>query len=313
MTTVSDRRAPSERSTTPSTPWSAGRFDARRGRRRLLFGRMYEDAAVEARAFRPGGRVVCIASAGCTARALARTHDVVAVDVNPVQLAYARTRSEGGGFEPGAAERLLDLGRSLAVLAGWWPSRLRAFLDLDDPEQQIAFWHRHLDTRRFRLGFDGLLSRPLLRRIYAEEFLGELPRDLGPVLRSRMERCFALHPNRSNPYARALFLGETVEGSRRETASLRFVHADAAEYLESETRGSLHGFALSNVLDGVDARYEHRLVDAVRRAAAPDAMVVLRSFREPRAPSPTNRAAEDRSMLWGVVDVGSADAFEGLG
>ena len=273
---------------------------------------MYEDAAVEDRAFPPGSRVFCIASAGCTARELARTRDIVAVDVNPVQLEYARARSTGSPFAPGAAERLLDLGRSFAVLAGWWPARLRAFLDLDDPEEQIEFWRANLDTRRFRLGFDGLLSRPLLRRIYAEEFLGELPRDLGPVLRSRMERCFTLHPNRSNPYARALLLGESFEDPRPGTASLRFVHADAAEYLESEARGSLHGFALSNVLDGVDARYERRLVDAVRRAAAPDATVVLRSFREPRSPSPTNRVPEDRSMLWGIVDVRSAQTFEGL-
>ena len=52
-----------------------------------------------------------------------------------------------------------------------------------------------------------------------------------------------------------------------------------------------------------DASYERRLVDAVKRAAAPDAVAVLRSFRKPPAELPTHRAAEDRAMLWGVVDV----------
>jgi len=31
--------------------------------------------------------------------------------------------------------------------------------------------------------------------------------------------------------------------------------------------------------------------------------VVLRSFREPPIALATNRAAEDRAMLWGIVDV----------
>lgn len=56
---------------TPSTPWEAGRFDQKAGPKRLLFGRMYEDPAIERGAFRPGGRIFCIASAGSTARALA--------------------------------------------------------------------------------------------------------------------------------------------------------------------------------------------------------------------------------------------------
>ena len=51
---------------TTATAWKAGRFDARVGPKQILFGRMYEDAAIERAAFRPGGRVFCIASAGCT-------------------------------------------------------------------------------------------------------------------------------------------------------------------------------------------------------------------------------------------------------
>ncbi|MBV8828569.1 MAG: DUF3419 family protein, partial [Acidobacteriaceae bacterium] len=60
---------------------------------RILFGQMYEDSAIEMRAFRPGSRVFCIASAGDTAIALARDHNVTAVDINPAQLEYARKRA----------------------------------------------------------------------------------------------------------------------------------------------------------------------------------------------------------------------------
>jgi S-adenosylmethionine:diacylglycerol 3-amino-3-carboxypropyl transferase len=152
-----------------------------------------------------------------------------------------------------------------------------------------------------------------LRRVYAAEFLDDLPQRLGPLLRARMEHAFATHPNRTNPYARALLLGESVEEPPPpEAKSIRTVCADAAGFLEGEPRSSFHGFALSNVLDGADARYERRLLEAVRRAAAPGAVTVLRSFREPRATSPTNRVAEDRSMLWGIVDVRSAGALQGF-
>ena len=43
------------------TVWERGRLDARVGPRQVLFGRMYEDASIELDAFRPGGRILCIA------------------------------------------------------------------------------------------------------------------------------------------------------------------------------------------------------------------------------------------------------------
>jgi hypothetical protein len=286
------------------TAWEHGRFDARGGPGKVLFGRMYEDAAIESGAFRPGGRVFCIASAGCTAMALAPRHEVVAVDINPVQLAYAERRFAGDAGVRGSAEQVMAFGRSFGPLAGWWPSRLRAFLGLDDPAEQIAYWRRHLDTRRFRAAIDGLLSLTALRAVYASPFLDFLPRHLGAVMRGRMERCFARHANRTNPYARALLLGElSAAPPPPEAKDIRLVQADAAACLEREPAGSFDGFALSNILDGAEASYEQRLFAAVRRAAAPDAVVVLRSFREPASLLPTNRAADDRAMLWGIVDV----------
>ena len=296
--------------TVAETVWERGRFDARGGPGKVLFGRMYEDASIELGAFRPGGRVLCIASAGCTAMALAPRHEVVAVDINPVQLAYAERRFAGYHGARGNAERVMAFGRSFAPLAGWWPSRVRAFLDLEDPAAQTAYWRQHLDTARFRIALDGLFSLTALRAVYASPFLDFLPPRLGAVMRARMERCFARHPNRSNPYARALLMGELAQASPPpEAKDIRLVHADAAAFLEREPAESFGGFALSNILDGADAAYERRLIAAVKRAAAPGAYVVLRSFREVQAPLSTNRAADDRAMLWGIVDVRSAAAL----
>jgi S-adenosylmethionine:diacylglycerol 3-amino-3-carboxypropyl transferase len=287
---------------TAVTIWERGRLDARVGPRQLLFGRMYEDAAIELKVFRPGGRILCIASAGCTAMKLASHHEVVAVDINPVQLEYAARRIDGDPGFRGRAERVMDFMRFFAPLAGWWPSGVRAFVDLDDPPEQVRYWHRELNTWRFRAALDGFFSMAALRSVYAHQFLDFLPKRLGAVMRSRMERCFGHHSNRSNPYVRALLLGElSLDPPPREAKNIQLVHADAATLLESEAPASFDGFSLSNILDGVDPAYRQRLLTAVKRAAAPGALTVLRSFGEAEVDSPANRVAEDRSMLWGTV------------
>jgi S-adenosylmethionine:diacylglycerol 3-amino-3-carboxypropyl transferase len=286
------------------TAWQHGRFDAVRGPGRILFGRMYEDTAIEDAAFKNKPRVFCIASAGCTALALAHEHDVVAVDINPVQLAYAQQRIAGGSSVQGVAERIMGFARRAAPVAGWRRARVRAFVEAGDVEEQLADWHHNLNTRRFRWGFDALLSVTLLRRVYASPFLQCLPPRLGGIMRRRMERCFAVFPNAHNPYARLLLLGEEAfEPTLPVAHPIELVHADAAGYLENVAPRSFDGFTLSNILDGADDSYRTRLFAAVRRAAAPGAMVVLRSFEEPSPKMLTNRAADDRSMLWGVVDV----------
>ncbi|MGB5192954.1 MAG: DUF3419 family protein [Polyangiales bacterium] len=293
---------------TAVTIWERGRLDARVGPRQVLFGRMYEDTSVELDAFRPGSRVLCIASAGCSAMKLAPHHEVVAIDINPVQLEYASRRIEGDPGFRGKAERVMDFMRFFAPLAGWWPSRVRAFVELEDPAEQMQYWNRELNTWRFRTALDGLFSFTALRSVYAPRFLDFLPKRLGKVMRGRMERNFARHPNRTNPYVRSLLLGElSSDPPPPEAQSIQLVHADAAAYLESEPPGSFDGFTLSNILDGADDAYRARLFAAVKRAASPDAMTVLRSFGDAEADSPANRAADDRSMLWGTVLVRRAD------
>ena len=285
------------------TPWEAGRFDAKGGPKKILFGRMYEDAAIEAAAFAPGGRVFCIASAGCMAIALAPRHAVTAVDVNPVQLAYAEQRAAGGPMRMGSAERVVSFGRRLMALFGWRRQTIEAFLALEEPEEQMAFWNRHLNSAGFRVATDMLLSVAWLRSVYASPFLEILPPRFGRVMRRRLERCWKTHPNRTNPYARALLLGDAFAPCRPGADRIRFVCADAAAFLESCPAGSFDGFTLSNILDGAPDGYRQRLLAAVCHAAAPDAVVVMRSFAEPPHESPTNRARNDRSILWGIVNV----------
>ncbi|HEX4943642.1 MAG TPA: DUF3419 family protein [Usitatibacteraceae bacterium] len=288
----------------PGTAWEAGRLDAGHGPPRVLFGRMYEDPAIELSAFRPGGRVFCIASAGCTALALAPSHPVVAVDINPAQLTYAARRIAGEPMVRGTAESLMAFGRTFLPLAGWRRSTLATFLDLDDPGRQREFWKAHLDTLRFRAALKVLLSFTALRAGYAPGLLSALPPRFDEVMRRRLERCFSTHPNRSNLWARALLLGELArETPSTQAMAIELVRADAATFLESAPARSFDGFTLSNILDGATEAYRRRLFEAVSRAAAPGAMVVLRSFGEPAGDMPTNRAAEDRSILWGIVDV----------
>jgi S-adenosylmethionine:diacylglycerol 3-amino-3-carboxypropyl transferase len=287
---------------TAVTVWKRGRLDARVGPRQVLFGRMYEDASIELDAFRPGSRVFCIASAGCTAMKLAPHHEVVAVDINPVQLAYAERRFDGDPGVRGRAERIMDFMRFFGPLAGWWPSRVRGFVDLDDPAEQMDYWQRQLNTWRFRTSIDTLFSVTALRSVYAPRLLDFLPKRLGSVMRGRMERCFERHPNRTNLYARSLLLGElSTEPPAPQAKDVRLVQADAAEFLENAAAASFDAFTLSNILDGTDGAYQQRLVAAVKRAAAPGAMTVLRSFGDADANSPANRADDDRSMLWGSV------------
>jgi S-adenosylmethionine:diacylglycerol 3-amino-3-carboxypropyl transferase len=297
-----------------STPWQGRRFGARSKRSRVLLGQTYEDVAIERGAFSAEGRVFCIAASGTMALALSERHEVVACDINPAQLAYAARRIAGGAVEVGATERAIAVARRLMTLAGWHPSELRAFLALSQTGEQVAFWRTRLDTWRFRTAFDAIMSLAGFRTVYAAALLDVLPSHFGAILRGRMLRCFSRHANATNPYAHELLLGDPETGATWPTiaAEARRIHlvlAGAASYLEGCAPASFAGFSLSNILDGARPGYRDRLTSAVRRAAAPEAMVVARSYAEPLEPLSTNRAADDRAMIWGSVDVCAAAAW----
>lgn len=283
------------------TAWARGRFDERLGPPELLFGQMYEDCSLELALFEPGSRVFCIASAGCTALALAaRGDDVMAVDLNPAQVAYVEARANGAPVREGRAEEGFRRLRRHGALVGWSRPTLESFCAFDDPGDQLRFWRDRLDTRRFRAALAALLRPFVLRRAFAQPFVEVLPSRFDRVLRARLERGFARHANRGNPYAAQLLLGRHRAVS---ASTLTVAHRDAAEFLERCAPRSFDAFSLSNVLDGASPRYGERLQAALHRVAAPGAVAVLRSFAEPQSEDEASRAADERSLIWGGVRV----------
>lgn len=270
---------------------------------------MYEDAEIECSAFRGLRRIFCIASAADTAIHLSLAHEVVACDINPVQLEYAERRVKGAPPVEGDAERVMGFLRTFIPLVGWRMALVREFLAFSNVKAQSAYWSERLDTRRFRGVFDLMMSRPMLRAFYSRQLLRSLPPGFGAIVRARMARGFAVHANASNPYAALLLLGESPKLVRADAPHVRFVLNDAASYLESCAPEYFDGFALSNILDGATPAYRERMLRAVRRGATGAGVVVLRSFGEPGKDLPKNFADRDRSLLWGVVDVRRASEF----
>lgn len=290
------------------TPWARGRIISGSGGPRLLFGRMYEDHGIELGVLpASGARVLCIASAGDTAAALHRAgHDVTAVDVNLVQLAYARGRLAGGPTRDGTAERLMRLGRGTlgALLPAWRAPALRAFCALDDPAEQARRWHAELDGPGLRRMLK-LALRPggALAVALRPSFAGVVPARFDEVLLRRLERTVAHHPNRTNPWmARLLADTELPDSEGMFAPDVRLIQGDVVDVLEGSPRAGFDAVFLSNVLDGPGPAFARRLRTAVRHAVRPGGTVILRSFREP-GPADPGWAAQDRSALWGVVRV----------
>jgi hypothetical protein len=194
----------------------------------------------------------------------------------------------------------------LAPLAGWTRGRVERFLQLSDPLVQRHVFDQLLDTRRFRGLLGAGLAPAALLRAYRGEFVGILPARFGAVLAARVRRGILTHPNSENPYAPLLFLGRPPASTLPPGGAVEIRLAEASAWLEAQPPRAFDGFALSNVLDGPDARFRSRLAAAVARAGRPDAPVVLRTLREPADEPSRCWATRDRSMIWGGIIVTTA-------
>ncbi|MFI5915809.1 DUF3419 family protein [Dactylosporangium sp. NPDC051541] len=287
-------------------PWLAGRLTAGRSAR-VMFGRMYEDHAVELGLLAPRSRVLAIASAGDTVAALAAAgHRVTAVDVSAAQLAYARGRLGGARAADGTAESILKIARRSAavVVPGWRRAALEEFLGLEDPTAQAAHWRRHLDRPMLRaLMFTALGStRPVatvLDRGFRAGLADLIPPRFDRALRRRLEAGLGRYPNRTNPWARRLLLGDTGAVAPAQPSDVDWVRAEVVAHLRQVPAGTYDAVTLSNVLDGPPPAFAVDLVEALRHAVRFGGTAILRTFRD-SSPLP-GRHLPDRSLLWGAT------------
>ena len=286
-----------------------GRSSANPGRR-LLHGWDWQDPQIELAELSPGSRVLVPAGAGERVAVLAAAgHAVVAISANPVQLEYARRRASGAAFEPGVAERLLDLGRGM-VRAGsreWSARRIAQFLREDDPIAAAEHWKHRLDNRtlasvlRAVLAPAGSLSARMLR-----DFQTPLPRHFDEAVRGRVARALRKHAPAENPFAWRLLLGEDPPGHRAPVApdhAVTWLAEPLLEHLERVPAGSYDAVSLSNAADGAEERWARDLRKAAGRAVAPGGPVVARSLATTMDDAAAKRARRDRSMLWGSIVV----------
>ena len=288
----------------PATPWSAGRLHGA-GAATLLFGRMFEDPAIELEAFGEPCRVLAIASAGDVPMALAAAgHHVTAVDINPAQVSYARKRLAGGAPRPGQADRVMAAGRAALRPLGWGRRRLERLAAMDDCDGQVGEWRR-LTSGASGAALRALLAPAALKLGYRDAFARPAA-TLRRQVPSRIGRGMAAHPNATNPWARLLLTGAWPADRpdpAYEHGSLDLAVADVAAHLEAVPPATYDAFSLSNVLDGAPAAYGRRLFDALRHAGRPGAVVVLRTLLAPATQAEADAALRDRALLWGGIRI----------
>lgn len=291
-------------------PWrSAGR---RGDGERILFGVSYEDERIELDAFADARRVCVVATSGEVVAACAAAGlEVVAVDFNPAQLAYARERVAGGPTRRGSAQLVMDTLRQglTAVAPAWRPRHLISHLLHDDGPAARQYWDEALDSRAFRAVVKASLQPGLRLGVLARpELFGFLPPRFHRVIRERIADGLERHGMAGNRFAWRLLAGRELPGwhlPEVDQEAITWQLADVADHLESVPEGSYDGVSLSNVVDGVPRHFGRRLLTAARRAVRRGGPIVWRTFSDPGLPGP-GRAAEESAMVWGQVQVEAA-------
>lgn len=126
-----------------------------------------------------------------------------------------------------------------------------------------------------------------------KEFVRAVPPRFAHQMKHRVDQAFVRFPLPQNGYLWQTFRGvyppgegglplylqpENYELVKSGADKIRLGCADAATWLEAQAPNSIGFFALSNILEITSPAYAKRLLQAVARAAKPNARLCLRSI-----------------------------------
>lgn len=194
----------------------------------------------------------------------------------------------GCGFVDGV---LRHASRGLRWLIG--RRAVRALLHAQNVEAQREVWRTSVNRKRFNALFGVALHPLVLRAFYGAALRAGLPLDLGESVQHNIERTLLELPIASNPYIVSLLRGRLAREPENWPIALcpssfapinarldrlTLTCADATSWLNAQDENSIDFFGLSNVVEAIEPASAQALLRAVARAAAPGALVCVRTI-----------------------------------
>ncbi len=200
-----------------------------------------------------------------------------------------------GVVHAGRLERYFRLFRRCVLPLIHSRRTVSALLTERSAEERERFYATVWNGWRWRLLFRVFFSRAVMGRLGRDpEFFREVHGAVAAPILDRTRRGFTELPTEDNPYLRYVLTGlfgptlpdylrpERHEAIRRGLDRIRLVEAPVEEALLRVPPGSIDAFNLSNVAEYMPLRGYHRLLGAVRHAAAPGARVAYWNLLAPR-------------------------------
>jgi Protein of unknown function (DUF3419) len=269
-----------------------------------LFGTMHEDAAVERKLLQPGGRVLCVLSAGDVAFEMLRAgaSDVVAADPNPNQQELVKMKvniaRQGRSVAHVAGRRICDVVCDLPKSEPWHLRPVLAGGSVDMRLRSIARWVTPwvmgpYESRDFRIVFGRLrwrfawwLLTWAVRLVFPPWYRRHLPADFIQRLRRRFETCCLRNDAKSNPLLRRLLAVCEKEAAwaweptwpPQDDTVLNRLHLREGLLSDLVDQQKFSLVSASNILDTQPRESLNQLLDALRDSVKPGGWLVLRSL-----------------------------------
>ncbi len=218
--------------------------------------------------------------------------------LSPATQAYwddRRRTIEKGLLAAGVSERFIGLVIAVMKAGIHGRRRIGRLLACRTLDEQRALYGREWDNRRWRLLFSALLNRAVFRKTYDPAFFAHVENpSFARHFHGLVEHGLTEVPVRDNYFLHQMLTGRypidvdngvppyLAESSTGALTGLRdrltLVDAAYGDYLATCEDGSIHGFALSNIAEWLDAGQLDALFAEIVRTAAPGARLVFRNF-----------------------------------